>query len=224
MAIKEFDEEELTIDDYDESLFDDEESDEGDEPGINTIEYIESSGAGNSGQYIDTGIKGSSKLRIVTDMLPIKAGIQFFYGARLGDSSTNAFLFVCEQSTGTKFRFDYSVTKRYITEVYDKKMHIDQNKNTFTVTDEDGNSLGSNTVGINTFSLEQNVYIFALNQGGSSYNHAKMRLYGMKIYDDDVLVRDFVPALDPEGVPCLYDQVTETYFMNKGSGSFSYPQ
>ena len=43
----------------------------------------------------------------------------------------------------------------------------------------------------------------------------------MKIYENDVLVRDFIPVkrkLDDE--ICMYDKVTKTFFTNGGSGTF----
>jgi hypothetical protein len=44
--------------------------------------------------------------------------------------------------------------------------------------------------------------------------------YYTKIWDNGELVRDFIPARDDNGVVCMYDQVTERYFYNKGEGEF----
>lgn len=33
------------------------------------------------------------------------------------------------------------------------------------------------------------------------------RIIPFKVYKDDVLVLDFQPCLDPDGVPCLYEAV-----------------
>ena len=51
---------------------------------------------------------------------------------------------------------------------------------------------------------------------------ANSRIYYFQMWDNDVLVRDFIPVLDPTNVPCMYDKVTKTYFYNKGSGIFTY--
>ena len=40
---------------------------------------------------------------------------------------------------------------------------------------------------------------------------------------NDNLIRDYAPALDPDGVPCLYDKISEEYVYNSGSGSFITP-
>ena len=38
-----------------------------------------------------------------------------------------------------------------------------------------------------------------------------------KIYDNDILVRDFIPILDANGVPCMYDNITQKKYYNKGT-------
>ena len=40
------------------------------------------------------------------------------------------------------------------------------------------------------------------------------------MYDNGVLIRDFRPCLDPDGVACLYDKVEKKYYHNAGSGEF----
>ena len=54
--------------------------------------------------------------------------------------------------------------------------------------------------------------------------NSKSKLYGAKLYigNKATLVRDFIPVLDENNVPCLYDKVSETYFYNAGTGTFEY--
>ena len=40
-----------------------------------------------------------------------------------------------------------------------------------------------------------------------------------KIYDNDILVRDFIPTLDKNGVPCMYDNITQKNYYNKGTSN-----
>lgn len=47
-------------------------------------------------------------------------------------------------------------------------------------------------------------------------------IYNCKIYDNDVLIRDYIPVLDTNNVPCLYDKVSKTFFYNQGTGTFLY--
>lgn len=66
-------------------------------------------------------------------------------------------------------------------------------------------------------------YIFALNARGTPSEFAYMKLYYIKFYDNtNRLLRDFIPVLDSNNIPCLYDKVSETFFYNAGSGTFLY--
>ena len=47
------------------------------------------------------------------------------------------------------------------------------------------------------------------------------RLYSVKAYDNNnVLIYDFIPVLDYNGIPCMYDKVTQQFFYNQGTGQF----
>ena len=59
---------------------------------------------------------------------------------------------------------------------------------------------------------------------GSAFN-ASGRIYYLKIYDDfngEVLLRNYIPALDERGIPCLYDLISEKAFYNAGTGELKY--
>jgi hypothetical protein len=44
-------------------------------------------------------------------------------------------------------------------------------------------------------------------------------IYPMQMYENDVLVKDLRPCLDPNGAVCLYDMVTKKYHYNIGTGT-----
>lgn len=64
------------------------------------------------------------------------------------------------------------------------------------------------------------MYLFARNHNGSPENKCAIRFYGCKIYNGTTLMRDFIPVLDYEGVPCLYDRVENKFYHRSGTGSF----
>lgn len=80
-------------------------------------------------------------------------------------------------------------------------------------------NLGGNTV-TKTVSLaytgSNKLDIFATNNGNSK---SKLTLYSFKIWQDGVLVRDFVPVLRGSVIG-LWDLVTDTFFKNVGTGAF----
>lgn len=66
-------------------------------------------------------------------------------------------------------------------------------------------------------------YIFALNARGTASEQARMKLFYIRFYDrNNTLLRDFIPVLDLNSVPCLYDNVSQTFYYNSGSGTFLY--
>lgn len=53
-------------------------------------------------------------------------------------------------------------------------------------------------------------------------NFAKMKLYYAKIYNGSNLARNFIPVYRSDGQACLYETLQGNYYINKGSGSFTY--
>lgn len=69
------------------------------------------------------------------------------------------------------------------------------------------------------------IYIFANHNSGSSNANAiqhigGMKLYSFKMYDNGILVRDFIPVKNEAGQVGLWDRVTRTFFANAGTGEF----
>ena len=57
---------------------------------------------------------------------------------------------------------------------------------------------------------------------------AKIKFYSCKIWDDDELIRDFIPVISNEeghvGEAALFDKVRKEFYYNHGSGNFSVPE
>lgn len=47
-----------------------------------------------------------------------------------------------------------------------------------------------------------------------------LRIYSATIRQNGIVVRDFIPVLDEDGVACMYERVSEKYYYNKGKGTF----
>lgn len=63
-----------------------------------------------------------------------------------------------------------------------------------------------------------NLYLFAMHQSGTKW-FFNGKIYYCKIWQDDVLVRDFIPVRVGQA-GYMYDKVSETLFGNAGTGSF----
>ena len=68
-----------------------------------------------------------------------------------------------------------------------------------------------------------NAYLFnGYGSYPSGYAKASARLYECRIYDEKEMVRNFIPVLDWNDVPCLYDKANDQLHYNQGSGKFLY--
>ena len=65
------------------------------------------------------------------------------------------------------------------------------------------------------------IFLFANNRINGATQFAKIKVKSFYIKDNGSLVRDFVPVLDPQGVPAMYDKVHHQLYYNGGAGSFS---
>lgn len=176
--------------------------------GYKRLEYIQSSGA----QYIDTGIIGSYDTRVTADfeILSIGSGTVFVFGSQ----ANNNVRFCLGITSASVFRSDYGT--EYISgpsAATGTKYTADKNRNVCTI---NGTAINSN---VQTFTGTTNIYLFA--RSYSSLSYASLKMYGCKIYSNDVLVRDFIPCKNPSGVVGMWDDVNNTFYSNAGSGTFT---
>lgn len=67
------------------------------------------------------------------------------------------------------------------------------------------------------------IRLFAQNTQNTAANEqSSMKLYNFKLYQDGVLIRDFIPCLNASNVAGLYDIVEGKWYPNSGTGSFTY--
>lgn len=176
------------------------------------LDYIESTGT----QWIDTGVKPASDIDVEIDFqLNMTNGWACVFGGRDNSSNSNAVaLWLNDTSTFSFYRngvystfpSNVSVSARHYFKCMDNTAIIDGN--TVSVTDS-------------TFTGTNSIYLFAVNDAGTTYRFSKCKIYSCKIYDNGTLIRDYIPVLDSSGVACLYDKVTSQLFYNQGTGIFT---
>ena len=68
------------------------------------------------------------------------------------------------------------------------------------------------------------MWLFGYNRGDLPFDEPFLhcRIYFCKIYQGEQLIRNFVPVLNKNGVPCLYDKVEHKFYYNQGNGQFLY--
>ena len=76
-----------------------------------------------------------------------------------------------------------------------------------------------------SFTPTQKIILFNVNLGGSPHTGGlKGRIDTFLISEGDQIVRQFIPCLDADGIPCMYELYTGMVHYNQGSGQFSYPR
>lgn len=166
-------------------------------------------------QYINTGFVPNQDTRILSTMVcPKVGGANWAYGARVR-SGTAQLNF--DRDTDNAFQADYGSRSADWSAPSDDQapFEVDSNKNVIT-------AFGiTRTVTAQTFDATVPLVLFGNNTNGT-ITYGKISFYSCKIWDNDVLVRDYIPVLDWEDVPCLYDKVNRKLYYNAGSGTFTY--
>lgn len=179
--------------------------------GYYLCEYIESDGT----QYIDTGFIPNQDTRVVTNVeLKLDGNNYFLFGARYSEYK-NTYGFNAYE---TCYRTHYNTTHPdYDTSVsYTTRFTIDKNKNITTIG-------GSNVIEqtYSAFEAPCSMYIFAVNENGTAKTFGTAKVFSFSIYDNGVLVRDYIPCINPDGYFGLYDKVGKTFYGSANNNPFT---
>ena len=189
------------------------------------IEYLESTGT----QYIDTGI-----------IPTLKTDYKVKYASTTATNATDGWSFLGIRSGGVVFDIFYnsggygvSFSKWNTWLETPASNRLQQNEpRTFEIQGYDclldGELLGTFNISDTQINKAANrsMYLFRTNTTGSSYWYnttATGRMYYAQFWDNGTLVRDFIPVLDPDGMPAMYDKVEKRLYKNLGSGNFLVP-
>lgn len=178
--------------------------------GYTELEYIQSSGT----QYIDTGFKPNQDSRVVTkfDMIQTDTAWRKLWGSGSGSYDLD---FALWNAGTTKLQSYYGTKTNNTVPITDMSLNVDANKNIWKYSGE------TITFDKNNFTCAYSMYIFNVNKDDNpKYLPGMMKLYLFKIYDNDVLVRDFIPCKNPSGTIGLYDSVNNQFYQNAGTGTF----
>ena len=181
-------------------------------PFLRRVAYLESHGT----EWIDTGVnaKQTLKIRAVFEInLPEES--YFVYGVRFGNSTITC-------ASGSTINYGYA---RWGMSAYTQNVP-------YGLVDITQDSSGVIIKGIlysynaKETVIEQSGYTMVIFAGRNSLTTvtANMvgKIYSYVIWDNGVLVRDFIPVLDLSGRPAMYDEVSGQLFYNQGTGEFTW--
>lgn len=184
-------------------------------PKYTKIQYLESTGT----QWIDADIKGNINTKIMTKFEPIVGSSDYnsaIIGGNISDSSKAISLLVRLQNGRDRTNRFGNTEFQFTTSCYPNTVY------TFSA-DKNNVMLNENIVGSfnasNYFETVGNLFLFNINPIGR-VKVGSIRIFYFQIYDNDILVRDFIPVLDQNGVPCMYDRVEQKFYYNAGAGDF----
>ena len=190
------------------------------------LEYIETSG----GQYIDTGYIVNPNTSLVM-RCNVQAQYQFPapFGVR-ASSGYQAFCYFARDNGASRAVISFGSGELRLSQplaVYNNDIEITFTNSTFTIKNVTTDELLVNSTFTQMGALSQtlSLYLFTLNESGhdiGSICWTNMKLYSCEIYEDETLVKSYLPMLDDSMVPCLYESVNKETFYNAGSGSFTY--
>ena len=171
------------------------------------LEYIESTGT----QYIDTGLKPTVNTKCEFGVMTTSStGALIGYVRGNDDNDYRLFIY------GNRLYFDF---KNFRNSIYNpleannyKKIEIGN----YYVKVNDKQVIDDKYV--SNFIADYDIYIFKNSPKDTIASLYK--LYYLKIYEGNELVRDFIPVLDNKKVVCLYDKVENRFYYNQGTGEF----
>lgn len=164
--------------------------------GYTLLEYIQSTGS----QYINTNITGSTNAVIDMQGTPRTDEMVVFMLAPLNASSYQNGFGQYRSTMGGNF--DVGTRRIY---------NVSYTSSSLTI----------NGVGPLDRYIANNVNLALFGSTSSNRRISNTKLYSAKIYNNDTLVRDFIPAKNSSNVVGLYDLVSGQFFTNRGTGDFT---
>lgn len=179
------------------------------------LEYIESTGT----QYIDTVFKPNQDTRVVMDADITNSKTLSFPAIFSTDSSgsnKNRFvLMLYNEQSGFHDHYNGQTINSSNLNMYGRHV-FEKNKNTTYL---DGAVVSEFTY--SAFQSDITLTLFSTIDGGVRQYYSKVKMYSCQVYDNGVLVRDFVPCKHADGTVGLYDKVNNTFYANAGTGTFT---
>lgn len=192
--------------------------------GYKRVEYIESTGT----QYIDTGYYANFKTRVI---------LEFSYTQSNGDNYSNGFVFgSANESVGSpslsiginkneSIIYRNSDTQDIFILPFAANTNVKYRMETYKNYIKINNTIYTSSMRLLTQTLRYSSYLFARHQKlgtntGYAYSILKGKIYFCQLYEDDILVRNFIPCKNSNNKVGLYDLVENKFYSNSGTGDF----
>lgn len=181
-------------------------------------EYLES----NGNQYIDTGIKpdNTTGFEVKLAVNDIQTDI-YYLGVRENNADTRFGLGVYQGHFYLSFGTYFSDTTNW-TISPDVPFEANLNYKESGTGDINGTYPKNITGTLEGVTFTHNIYLFRFNYSGVQTPQSISRIYKYIITKGSDVVANFIPCVDDQGVPCMYDIVGKQAYYNAGTGQFKY--
>lgn len=187
------------------------------------VQYLESDG----NQYIDTGHIFTGGTTFDLDIMETKHGNSewcMFIGVR--DAGLSKQLIMSCNTAGV-IGGDYgnvgSALQGGDVDLRNNLIHISTKSVDFEYRVYMNNNTVYGKTSYQNFNSGLNGYLFGFNVDGNAHmREAHFRIYRCKIYENSVLVRDFIPCYKKEtNITGFYDKLNDVFYPNNGTGNFA---
>lgn len=179
------------------------------------VEYLESTG---SSQWINTNVKISASIRFVIDFCALSSNRARYLMGLYESSDKGSFYLYASSSLPPYFQTAFGTTYSNTTLLTDNERHKFEysfDEGYLKVVCDSTIILSKEMV---TSISEENINIVGYNGSASTSN---CRTYKVEIYENDILVRNFIPCYrKSDNEPGMYDTVSGTFYTNSGTGTF----
>lgn len=185
------------------------------------VEYLESTGT----QWIDTGVTATNNTHVNVRFSDYTVAGAWLFGARKAYQNSALGVYVETGSANNVWKraFGNYTPNPFIFSTIDLGVTtFDYDMGHFTGTREVTPMTVNFTDTAPAFdSSPYSIYMWMLNNGGSRTNVAHAKIYGFKVWESGILIRDFIPVRKGN-VGYMYDRVSGQLFRNAGTGAFLY--
>ena len=172
------------------------------------IEYLESTGT----QWIDTGISGGEYTKIVLDFQLVEYGYTILAGTGSADTQYSNYIFANPRYQDFGF---------FVKGVFTYGIETDLQRHIFIYNDSSYYYMDNTSMDLGLPGFDGNsIGLFASLHNGKAIRPTKAKLYSCKLYNNNGLVRSFIPVLDTNGTPCLFDKIESKFYYSQGTGNF----
>lgn len=186
--------------------------------GYKRVEYLENT----SKSYINTNYIPNNETGLYIEAHTTKSNDSVPMGSKESDGKR---IYVARNTYNTLYGwntyYNFGLGTTFTFQRYKANTNfLNSRTATFIINDE---IKSTKNLAVLNYTPTQPFYIFGINNNGvlSTTPHIG-KIYRAKISQGTEIVRDFVPTLDENGIPCMFDLVEGIPYYNVGSGEFLY--